>query len=170
WFLSGHRDLAGPLVNRKLIPRQRRESAGTLGSPTRDRALFLQATLMTRPDDPALPAMAQQLADDTTTGQCRSTQDCAFAVVALGKYLRSIKSAAPFDSAQLLLEAQQLANAEKTFHWSGPGLPRPGTLSLSITGRPDARGYISWIQNAVPLSPPPSSDNGIKVRRRYLDV
>ena len=55
----------------------------------------MNTLLAVQPENPALPALVQQLADSGRHGQWRSTQDTAFAVLALGRYLRQNRDVGP---------------------------------------------------------------------------
>ena len=67
----------------------------------RDRAILVDTLLAVQPDNPAMPALVQQLSDSGRNGQWRSTQDTAFAVLALGRYLRQNKGQSPYETAAL---------------------------------------------------------------------
>jgi uncharacterized protein YfaS (alpha-2-macroglobulin family) len=43
-------------------------------------------------------------------------------------------------------------------------------LAITIHGDDAARGYVSWRLTGVPLKPPADADEGIKIRRAYLDL
>src|SRR5206468_5077292 len=60
YVAAGRRDLAGPLVATRVIPRTARESGGSLGSPARDRAIQLEAMLAANADSADLPVLAQR--------------------------------------------------------------------------------------------------------------
>jgi uncharacterized protein YfaS (alpha-2-macroglobulin family) len=179
FLASGRRDLAAGSIPQTLpLPRTKRQTGGNIGSPIRDRALLVNTLLMVQPDHPALPSLVQQLADAGRKGQWRSTQDCAFAVMAIGRYLRQAQSQHPYDSAQLSLAATTLASsqADKTLSWTeGAVRSTPATqpadreFLVRLSGAPDARGHASWLQSGVPLGSLPEADHGLKVRRRYLD-
>ncbi len=179
WLAAGRRDLAGQLVPiEPSPPRAGRQTGGNVGSAVRDLAMTVNAMLMVQPDHPALPALAQRLADSGSQKQWRSTQDCAFAVMALGRYLRQCKTEQPYQAAELLLSGVRLASTSggKSLVWStGTPTTRPtvvaegGEYEVRIVGPAATRGYVTWIQNGVPLSAPPDADHGLKVRRSYMD-
>lgn len=181
WLLSGRRDLAESLISVSLPqPRSSRETANNLGSPTRDRAMLIYTLSQVQPANPALPELVQQLADAGANKQWSSTQDTAFAIMAIGRYLRNAPKPPAYDTAQILADETVLAEtaAGKSLVWNRPenaasGTTRPADPSrytVRITGAPYAVGYISWLQSGVPLTPPPEADHGIKIQRRYLDV
>ena len=177
WLAAGRRDLAEELIPQALpAPRDKRSLAGSLGSPVRDRAILLDTLLAVQPDHPALPQLAQQLADAGQRGQWCSTQDTAFAVLALGRYLRQSKSDTPYDTAELILDGMRLARAEHSnpLLWdagtSGAAIPAEGSkLQLRVTGPARSQAHVAWLETGVPLKPPPPADHGVKVRRRFLD-
>src|SRR5439155_1391291 len=84
--------------------------------------------LAVQPDHPAIPELVRTLADAGRRGEWRSTQDVAFAVMALGHYLRQNKAAVPFDAAQRLLDGKALAEA------SAPPLVWSASARLATSG------------------------------------
>ncbi|MBM3890881.1 MAG: hypothetical protein FJ388_17360, partial [Verrucomicrobia bacterium] len=173
WLESGRRDRATGLIPDTIPqPRRERQSGGNVGSPIRDRAVVILALLSAQPDHPALPALVQQLADAGRKRQWGSTQDTAFAVMALGRYLRQSKAAQPFETAELWMGNQRLANSKngRSLVWTPKAMPADGaTLELRVSGPAGAKAHVGWSQTGVALAPPAAADNGLKVRRRYLD-
>ena len=172
---SGRRDLASAMIPQALpVPRVSRQLGGNLGSPVRDQAMLVAALLSVSPENAALPELVSKLAEGRQKGQWRSTQDCAFAMMAIGSYVRQAKTPTPFESAELLDAAQRLAQAGKgqSILWNAKdtdgALPR--ALRVTAAGAPDSRAYVSWLLTGVPTTPPADADNGIQVRRRYLDT
>ncbi|HWE98060.1 MAG TPA: MG2 domain-containing protein [Tepidisphaeraceae bacterium] len=188
WLAAGRRDLATGLLPQALpAPRAGRELDGNVGSPIRDQALIASTLLAVDPADPRIPDLIQKLADAGKARQWRSTQDTAFALMAIGRYLRQTKSDVPYETAQLLQDGKPIASAEdgQSLVWAaaapdeqpgsdstkpGAALPAPGTkLEVRLTGPATAKGYVSWLRTGVPLKAAAGSDNGLKIRRRYLD-
>jgi uncharacterized protein YfaS (alpha-2-macroglobulin family) len=177
WLAAGRRDLAEGLLPQTLpLPRATRSLSGSLGSPVRDRAILIDTLLAIEPDHPALPELVQQLVDSGRHGQWRSTQDTAFAVLALGRYLRQSKSAVPYTAAELFLNDNHLAGIAdgKPLLWeageSHSAVPEDGSkLHVQVTGPAGAKAHLSWIATGVPLTAPPAADHGMSIRRRLLD-
>ena len=172
WLAAGRRDLAESLIPQTLpVPSPSRRLSGTLSSPVRDRAILVNTLLAVQPDHPALAALVQQLAAAGRNGQWQSTQDTAFAVLALGRYLKQNQSAAPYSNAELLVDAQQVAGAVdgQSICWMAPVSPGGSTLDVRVTGADDVKAHVAWVEAGVPLKPPAPADHGMKVRRRYLD-
>lgn len=175
WLAAGRRDLAEGLIPQVLpMPREKRSLSGTLGSPVRDRAILIDTLLAIQPDHPALPALVQQLADSGRAGEWRSTQDTAFAVLALGRYLRQNRDVAAYETARLQQDGStlcQVVRGKPLTRDAGSGaVPADSTqLKLEITGPAGAKAHVAWLQSGVPLKPQPAADHGMKIRRRLLD-
>jgi uncharacterized protein YfaS (alpha-2-macroglobulin family) len=149
-------------------PRAKRETANNIGSPIRDRALVIYTLATVHPDDPRLPALVQGLAD-SGLHQTWDTQECAFATLAIGKYLEHAPRPAPYDSVALRAGAQILATAARgeSIDCSPAGVAS-GPYSVNVTGSADAAAYVAWMQSGVPLAPPPDSFHGLTIHRQYL--
>ncbi len=175
WLAAGRRDLATWLIPQTPPPaRADRRLTGNLASPIRERAVLLSTLLAVQPDHPALPELARQLASASREGRWRSTQDTAFAVMAIGRYLRTARSTVPYATAELLLDGRSVAKAEEgqPLVWEAPPdlTSVPDKLEMRITGAPDAIAHVAWTQTGVAPKPPADADNGLKVRRRYLNA
>ncbi len=179
WLSAGRRDLAMSLVPRTPpLPRSNRQLAGNVGSPIRNRALLVSTMLTVEPDHPSLPGLLQQLADAGRKHEWRSTQDVAFAVLAIGRYLRSAKTTEPYQSLELLLAGRKLASAGNGASLSFSLSDKSDQITLEkaadrlfdirVGGAETAKAYVSWLQSGVPLVAPGDQDNGIKIRRRYM--
>ncbi|MBF0244647.1 MAG: hypothetical protein HQL31_05195, partial [Planctomycetes bacterium] len=71
---------------------QKRSSGEDLDSPLRSLALKLCALLEISPQDPNLPALVQRLKEQSKKGRWANTQENAFALLAMGKYARTMPS------------------------------------------------------------------------------
>jgi uncharacterized protein YfaS (alpha-2-macroglobulin family) len=178
WMLSGRRDIADGMIPQTLpVPRLHRQREGNIGSPIRDRAVLINTLTMVQPTNPSLPALVQQLADEGGRGNWASTQDTAFAVMAIGRYLRLGQKHEPYESAELLQGTRVLAEVSSgaSLAWDAPAMiaprapqPNASQYSVVLTGAPAAVGHVSWLQSGVPLQAPADASHGIQVRRRYL--
>jgi len=139
------------------------------------------------PRDPRIVGLVQQLAESGRKKQWRSTQDTAFAVMAIGRYLRYAKAQLPYETAELLLDGKSIASSkegksltwtaasldEQMTHERAPGaapLPAPGKkLEVRITGPAGAIANVAWLETGVRTTPSASVDSGMTIRRRYLD-
>lgn len=169
---SGRTDLAAKLIPQNLPPmRTTRQTDGNVGSPVRDRALLVLAMLATEPGNPALPALVQQIADAGGKGQWRSTQDCAFAALALGEYLAKAKQGEAYNSVRLTAGDALVVAAEKgqSLAWDHATPAAASPYRIDVSGPAGALAHVAWRQSGIPAKPPEDSDSGLKVRRRYLD-
>ncbi|HEX5243983.1 MAG TPA: MG2 domain-containing protein, partial [Tepidisphaeraceae bacterium] len=189
WLFAGRRDRAAELMPRAMPTFQgSRQLSATLDSPIRLRAMWVEALLWIEPENPALPHLAQELADAGSRHQWLSTQDTAMAMLAISHYLRQNKSSESYESAEILLDGKTIARSERgaplvwtaasmdpeihlgSINPNAAALPPDGSkLEVRITGAPGAQAYISWLHSGVPVHPPADSDQGLKVRRKYLD-
>lgn len=176
WIAAGKLEAAEAMIPQTLPqPRSQRQDGGNLGSPVRDRAMLVNALLEVNPRNPAIPALVQQLADAGRGGQWRSTQDCAFAMMAIGRYLRHAHDERPVTQVRLLAGDHSIAAADPpaTIAWAAsdrnPGTTMvPDELSAQASGPAGSHAYLTWQQTGVPMQPPSDADHGMAVRRRYL--
>jgi hypothetical protein len=171
WLLAGRRDLAEGLMPDAIpSPRITRHFDGNLGSPIRDRALLILTMEQVQPNRADLPQLVQQLADQGLKNEWASTQDVAFSVLAIGKYLQAFKEKVPYDTARLLAGDAVLASASNSgsFDWSGEAAQQ--SMRVELTGMSNAVGYLSWLQTGVPITPPADAEHGLKVHRRYTTL
>ena len=168
WAASGRKDLAEKLLPQQLpAVRPTRQLCGNVGSPVRDQALMIMTLLTVSPDHPALPGLVEKLSASGTDRGWLSSQDNAFAVLALGKYLRATRDDKPFERAELLQGSTVLAQAtDKPLLWSATD--QHDNLSVRVAGPDGAKGYISWLQTGVPTQMPADADHALKIRRQYL--
>ena len=189
WLFAGRRDRAAELMPRAMPAFQgSRQLSQTLDSPIRLRATWIEALLWIEPENAALPHLAQELGDAGRHHQWLSTQDTAMAMLALSHYLRQNKPTESYESAEILLDGKTIARSEKggplvwtaasmdseihlaSINPNAAALPADGSkLEVRITGAPHAQAYIYWLLAGVPVHPPADSDQGLKIRRKYLD-
>jgi len=183
---AGRHDLAEALIPATLpLPRKQRQQDGNVGSEIRDRAMLIETLITVQPDHPQLPALVRQLAESAPLNRWNSTQDVAFAVMALGHWIKIAPPEKPYQSAQLVLgDATAVNSASETLFWAASARPpeanrHPTTMpseavlanvKLAITGPADAVGHVSWLFTGVPLQPPANADHGMKIRREYRNA
>lgn len=146
-----------------------RETGGILSSPTRETALLLSAALESNAAAAEIPALVKRLESTMKhEGHWGTTQDNAFALWALGKYLaRTASQKADFRGSVLL------ANGEKRPFTSTAPLVIPATelgASTSISVEGEGRAYVAWNEAGVPLKPDMKPvSQGMTITRRYKD-
>ncbi len=173
WLACGRRDLAIALIPDHLPdPRSDRHLDGDLASPVRDLAVLLSTLCDVMPDHPALPRLARELSDRR---QWRSTQDTAFAVLALGKYLRKQAASPPCASMRLRIDGLSVAESAESAERSGSAVATSlawhgvvgRALEATVEGSAEARAWVSWLATGVPMTPPADADHGIAVTRTW---
>lgn len=134
--------------------------------------MALNTFLQVRPDHPAIPKLAEQLTAMGRNGQWYSTQDTAFAAMALGRYLRQTRNEQAYTTAELLVGGQSVARAggSQSLRWSGPTTRPVGDqqMEIRLAGPAQSRGYLTWVQSGTPSSPVADNDKGMEIRRAYL--
>ena len=184
---DGSRELLEGTARKSLT--EIRETGGTLRSPVRELAVELLARLDIDPGDASIPDLVQQLLatrkiagrrPEDGVKRWRSTQENAFALLALGRYARSVRYEASVGTARVTVfsgaspEADAADNLE-TFDVSSDGqrslvLPADARrVRIDVEG--DARFFWSSLEAGVPLATPAESmDRGLRARRRLLSA
>ncbi|MBC7448329.1 MAG: alpha-2-macroglobulin family protein, partial [Hymenobacteraceae bacterium] len=142
-----------------------RNLSGDFASPTRDEALGLLALLDAAPDHPTIPALARRLSQQLAGPRWYSTQERAFALLALGRQAR--RDAGSTVTASLVQGARQLGA------FNGP----PLTIDKALSGQPvlvktAGKGllYFTTETEGIPLNgrAVPLVDENLLVRRELL--
>ena len=163
YALSGDPAAAGYVLPQALGKLSRAESGGSLGSPIRDRALALLMLQEVNAQHGQIPALARELSRQVNDSRWLSTQEAAWAFLALGKVARASTDARATVSAA----GQELGE-----------LPSRGELNLSkdLAGRSvqiaASRGPIYYFWQAVGIGATNAvdeQDNGLRVRRAVYD-
>ena len=139
-----------------------RQHDGNLGSAVRDRAVLVLTLLAVDPDRADLPGLVRQLAD----ARWASTQEAAFASLAVGRYLQAEagRHRTAYTSATLSAGEATLATAAGPLGWAGT---TDGPLLVRLAGPADAVGHVTWLQTGVPMTPQPPASHGMTISRTY---
>ncbi len=141
-----------------------RETGGSYASPIRNTALVLSNLVDTDPDNLQIPTLARQLGGAVQKADYLTTQEAAFAFMALGKLARQ--------NAGSTATATLNGAAKKLGEFTGEDvtlrkLPTGNILTLSAKGTGNV--YYFGQSEGVPVSGNVSDeDNGLAVRRTYL--
>jgi uncharacterized protein YfaS (alpha-2-macroglobulin family) len=166
--LSGDINTARSLFPATVVPQEvKRETGGNLNSSTRAKAIMLNSLAEVDPDHPSVPKLIKSLADEASeNNRWYTTQDNAFAFLALGKIMRKqppgkYTGVARIDGTHLA----DFGTGDQRFdgkNWGGK------EVSLSIQGTGVC--YYYWTAFGIPTSPDIKEfDQELTVRRRYLD-
>lgn len=144
-----------------------RETGGNFNSSTRAKAIMLDVLAEVDPDHPSVPKLVKGLMDEASKyDRWYTTQDNAFAFLALGKMMRKQPPGQYRGTA--MLNGVKLADFDpKDQQFSGKDWGGK-TVTLSIQGTGTC--YYYWKAFGIPLSPDIKEfDQELVVRRRYLD-
>jgi uncharacterized protein YfaS (alpha-2-macroglobulin family) len=111
------------------------EYASLMDSPARTTAIVLRAILAAKPDHPLAARLVRGLLDARQGGRWRSTQETAFALVALDAYRRAQETSSPDFSARALVGDKAIA----TLNAKGKGIfseSASSPMSALVSGGP----------------------------------
>ncbi len=172
--LAGALALSGNMVEAsKLVPVEVQpniiepETGGNFSSGVRTNAILLDILLDINPSHTSIPVLAKSLMDDSRVGRWYTTQDNAFALMALGRYFKAHSSfgykgsitidgdkSYPIDSTGFSLTRKDLAGRK---------------VQVMVTSG-EGTCFYYWQASGIPVANvAPEFDRGIKVRREYLD-
>jgi uncharacterized protein YfaS (alpha-2-macroglobulin family) len=145
----------------------KRETGNNFNSSVRDNAIMLDALVRINPDHPGIAILAEKIGSESEIGRWGTTQDNAFALMALGKALATQKD---FKYTGKLMVNGKL---EKEFDETGFNIENADLtgkqLEISINGY--GKCYMFWQAWGVPMVPSfDEVDKGISVNRTYLDM
>ncbi|MBN1825483.1 MAG: Ig-like domain-containing protein [Candidatus Eisenbacteria bacterium] len=176
--LAGAFALAGDMVTaHRLLPKsaaptsapeEAAESGGILHSPVRGTAICLDVLAEVDPRNPVVPVLVRSLTDAAEKNRrWETTQENAFALLALGKIMRTQQGDGSFRGVARIdgRELGPFDNRGDRFagrDWGG------GEVSLDLTG--NGVCYYYWRADGIPSGRHIEEyDRDIEVRRRYLD-
>lgn len=166
--LSGDINTARSLFPSTVSPKvTKRETGRNFNSSTRAQAIMLSSLADVDPDHPAVPKLVKSLADAASkNSRWYTTQDNAFAFLALGKIMR--KQPPGEYTGTIKIDGAKLADFRSGDHqfgdkgWSGK------TAAISIQGTGNC--YYYWTAFGIPASMDIKEyDQELMVRRRYLN-
>jgi alpha-2-macroglobulin len=143
------------------------ETGGYYNSGVRTDAMLLEALLAIDPQSTSAHAVAKSLIERAQAGRWYTTQENAFALMALGRYFKTTqpggfsgtltvagRAAQKIDSSGYRIEERGLANRE---------------VNIALTSG-NGPCYYFWQASGIPISPVATEfEKGIRVRRSYLD-
>ncbi|QLA20145.1 alpha-2-macroglobulin family protein [Desulfolutivibrio sulfoxidireducens] len=158
--------LSGPPPSEKTA----RSSGGTFDSPLRDTALYLTALMDAAPKDPRLPKLAADTARLFAAVGHPSTQESAFAFLALGRYYARQAAKKPF-TGKLYAGKTLLSDFDAGKPLLLRNIPDAGELRLEMDGGYEAgSAFFSVETRGVPvLANYKPVREGLEILREYLD-
>ncbi|MBP7829761.1 MAG: hypothetical protein KA248_07570 [Kiritimatiellae bacterium] len=171
---GGEPGLAGGVLERLGLPPPGlpRDRGRTLNSDVRDAALLLSAWLERDPAHPLVPQLARWLDDVQQDGRWLTTQDNAFALMALGKYARTRPRDPKPWKAEWLPAGLPSASVGPTnrFDWANENIAWP--VSGTLANRGPGEFFYTVRLEGVPAADRPAAerDDGLQIRREWLDL
>ncbi len=166
--LSGGLETALSMLPVSVSPQtSKRETGGTLNSPVRAQAIMLDVLAEVNENHPSLPTLVKNLADAASKGnRWGTTQENAFAFLALGKIMQKQKSRDI--TGTLTLNGEHFAELDATEKrytddaWDGT------KVQLTVEGEGDC--YYYWTAFGIPRdSFIEEYARELQARRRYFD-
>jgi hypothetical protein len=167
--LTRERDLAQSLLRAPIpAPAPGRDTGGLLHSAAREAAILLSAYLDVDPAHEAVPRLVERLEGFRKDGRWATTQENAFALLALGKYARRA-AAEPSDFRAVVRRGGEVLRSFT--HRDRVVLDLAGLAGGEVEIAVEGTGalYYAWSVAGIPgKDDAPESDQGIRARRRFL--
>lgn len=143
------------------------ETGGDFNSSVRTDAILLETMLAVDPDGPSSDLVAKSLMERARAGQWYTTQDNAFALMALGKYFKR-KSQFGYTGSIRVEGDKSYAIDSTGFSFTRNDLSGK-RLTLTVNSG-DGTCFYYWQASGVPTDhSAPEFDRGMTVRREYFD-
>ncbi len=169
-YLAGEQAMAREIIGDSLPlldTNRSRDTGGVLDSKARELAILLNTFLQVDPGSPSILPLVRKLNSHLDKGRYLTTQENAFALLALGRYARSMKQVETSLTGTCLLNGTLIGKFThhdgffKTFDEAAGK-----TVTLSIAGKGTL--YYYWVLEGVPLSGRvDEEDSGLTVRRTF---
>ena len=142
------------------------QTGGSYYSDVRDEAIALNALIDTDPSHPQIGTMANHVANKLKTRRWLSTQERAFAFLALGKLARSASKSDV--SAEVRVNGKVIAKVEGG-QWRGDKNALKGT-NVEVVTKGSGRLYFFWEAEGISASGGyKEEDNYLRVRKRFYN-
>jgi uncharacterized protein YfaS (alpha-2-macroglobulin family) len=145
-----------------------RDVGDSLASSTRTDALLLDAWLQVDPASPAVPVLAGRLLGSQRTGSWATTQDNAWALLALGRYARQKPSGR--ESCRGLVVSGNFRETWRISETNELGFSGPaGLQQVTLRNTGEKTLYYAWTAAGIPKGGTiPEEDHGMRIRRQIL--
>ncbi len=167
--LSGDAATARQLLPQSASPPvtiQQRDTGGNFNSNLKSKAIMLDILAEVAPDSPQVPRLVEELSEMAEVGRYYTTQENAYAFLALGKIMRQ-QGQADY-TGRFLVEGSQVA----TFDETNQRFTSPDWLGEAVTLEIDGQGsgYYYWKAEGLPSTQDVDEyDRDMTVRRRFLN-
>lgn len=150
-----------------LLGTSSRQTGGYLDSPVREKSLGLMVLLDLAPESPRVVQLANQLKKSLKEGYWATTQENAFALMALGKYASTLGEISQAQVVVTLPEGERRFKAREGLNIKdlNPGTP----LKIKVEGK--GKVFVFWSTRGVPLSGKAGEkDSGLSLRREIFEA
>ncbi|MEO8404483.1 MAG: MG2 domain-containing protein [Chitinophagaceae bacterium] len=142
------------------------QTGGSYYSDVRDEAISLNALIDVDPGNAQIPVMIKHVADKLKSRRWLSTQERAFAFLAIGKHARAANQSTA--TAEIKVNGKVVAKVDGG-NWRGDMNALKGT-NIEITTSGTGRLYYSWQAEGISASGAyKEEDSYLKVRKRFYD-
>ncbi len=169
FFTAGNKDTAKEILSTIDVFDEYdlwyRDTGGHFASNIRDLSIILDAMVTVEPQSPRIPILVSQIAEKARGGRWGSTQENAFALLAIGKAAASKTTKAA--NVKISLGDGTVVPFIGEVILRTPELLK-GAVRIEVKGKDE----VTYAWEAVGIIKDPESlqqDKGIQVRRRFLD-
>jgi alpha-2-macroglobulin len=142
------------------------QTGGSYYSDVRDEAIALNALIDVDPGNAQIGTMVKHVADKLKRRQWLSTQERAFAFLALGKHARAANTSTAI--AEIKVNGKVVAKVDGG-QWTGD-MRALGSNNVDITVKGNGRLYYFWQSEGISSSGAyKEEDSYLKVRKRFFD-
>lgn len=142
------------------------QTGGSYYSDVRDEAIALNALIDVDPGNAQIGTMVKHVADKLKRRQWLSTQERAFAFLALGKHARTANNSTA--TAEIKVNGKVIAKVDGG-QWTGD-MKALGSNNAEITVKGNGRLYYFWQSEGISSSGAyKEEDSYLKVRKRFFD-
>ena len=142
------------------------QTGGSYYSDVRDEAIALNALIDVDPGNAQIGTMVKHVADKLKTRQWLSTQERAFAFLALGKHARAANISTA--TAEIKVTGKTIAKVDGG-QWTGD-MKALGSNNVEIATKGNGRLYYFWQAEGISTSGAyKEEDSYLKVRKRFYD-
>jgi uncharacterized protein YfaS (alpha-2-macroglobulin family) len=140
------------------------QTGGSYYSDIRDEAIALNALIDVDPGNAQIPVMIRHVADKLKTRRYLSTQERAFAFLAIGKHAKAANQSTA--TAEIKVDGKVIAKVSNG-SWRGTKADLKGT-NIDIVTSGNGRLYFSWQASGISASGAyKEEDSYLKVRKRF---
>lgn len=142
-----------------------RDTGGSFASSVRDLSMVLDGLVMVDQKSTQIPIIIDKLAEKNSNGHWGTTQENAFAFLAIGRAMANTEA--------LKLDAKIILGDGTTMALNkGVLLGTPELLKGDVRIEVKGKGEVGYLWEAIGIEKDPKSlqrDEGVKIRRQYLD-